>query len=101
MAVLMIDTAEDLADVLDRLFKIMRPILEEAHAPPFHTWEPDRPFTRPQQGHPGVSFGHFLEQHLHLLLLVVGLGVHLAERLEIAFGITVADRLVCQVTQIY
>jgi len=58
LAVLLVDTDDDLVGLRRRLFEIMLPLLKGAGGGHWVSWEPDRHFIRPRPGYPGISFGY-------------------------------------------
>lgn len=57
IAVLLIDTSDDLTPLLDRLLEVMLPVMRSASGISDPAWRPERPFIEPQEGYAGVSFG--------------------------------------------
>lgn len=58
LAVLLIDTSDDLADLLGRLDEIISPITLRASTIPIMTTYYEQLLVRPQADYPGVSFGY-------------------------------------------
>jgi hypothetical protein len=59
LAILLIDTTDDLTPLLDRLTEIMVPVVRRSSGIGDESWRPDRNFVRPVEGYPGVNHGYF------------------------------------------
>ncbi len=58
LAVLLVDTSDDLADLRERLLQAMLPVMRKASRIEDPNLRPDRPFIRSQEDFPGISFGY-------------------------------------------
>jgi hypothetical protein len=57
VAVLLVDTTDDLSNLLSRLFELMLPTMRRSNRVTDEAWRPERPFIRPQPGYEGISWG--------------------------------------------